>query len=82
MKFKQYLILEADCASKEGDAKTNCVINNLKGKIAELKQKKASLDDPEKKQDIEYQIDSLIDLIDAEEEKRDSREDTEKIKKD
>ena len=75
MRLRQYISEELDCSKMTGDSKTSCAINKLKRKISDLKKKSAETDDPEKREDIEYQIDALIDMIDMEQEKRDAQQD-------
>lgn len=80
MLVNKYLIREEiDCSGKDGDVKTNCNIQKLKKKISDLKRKRASATEQERKEDIDYQIDALLDLIDAEEEKRDAQQDMDKM---
>jgi len=70
---------EIDCSDRTGNAKATCKIQKLKRKIQDLKREYANSDDPEKKEDIGYKIDALIDMIDMEEEKRDAEQDLDKI---
>jgi len=80
MLVEKYLITEEiDCSGKKGNAKTHCNIQKLKKKISDLKRKRASAKEQEQKEDIDYQIDALLDLIDAEEQKRDAQQDLNKI---
>jgi len=79
MLVEKYLLSEEiDCSNKKGNEKINCNIRKLKQKIRDLKTKRLSAKDREQKEDIEYQIDSILDLIDAEEQKRDAQQDLEK----
>ncbi len=71
---------EIDCSDRNGNAKFTCKIQKLKSKIRDLKRDKANTEDQDKKDDIDYKIDAIIDMIDAEEEKRDAQQDLDKIK--